>query len=171
MNRAHTVTVNHGGGSVRKGDITRRLYPDGRPGPVARALNAMWRRVAAAGLSGGLMASLEVPGRRSGRLVRIPVVPVRVGAHRYLVAMLGPRAGWVRNVRAAGGDATLRAGRRRRVRLVEVPPAERPPIIRAYLRRAPGARPHIPVDRRAPLADFARVKDDVPVFRIDPPSP
>lgn len=29
-----------------------------------------------------------------------------------------------------------------------------------------GARPHVPVDRRAPLAAFAQVADRYPVFRV-----
>ena len=37
---------------------------------------------------------------------------------------------------------------------------------RRYLRVAPGDRPHIPVDQRAPLADFERIAAQYPVFRI-----
>lgn len=44
--------------------------------------------------------------------------------------------------------------------------ADRPPILRRYLDLAPGARPHVPVDRRAPLEDFAAIAEDYPVFRI-----
>ena len=65
----------------------------------------------------------------------------------------------------------LRHGRREPVRLEEVPPRDRAPILRQYLQVAPGARPHIPVDRRAPLADFDRIADRYPVFRIRPESP
>jgi hypothetical protein len=50
---------------------------------------------------------------------------------------------------------------------VEVPPADRPPILKAYLARAVGGRPHIPVDPGAPLEAFERVAADFPVFRID----
>jgi hypothetical protein len=39
--------------------------------------------------------------------------------------MLGDDADWVRNVRAAGGNATLRHGRREEVRLEEVAPDRR----------------------------------------------
>jgi hypothetical protein len=52
------------------------------------------------------------------------------------------------------------------VLLEEVPVASRPPILRRYLQLAPGARPHIPVDRNAPLEDFAAVAARVPAFRI-----
>jgi hypothetical protein len=48
-------------------------------------------------------------------------------------------------------------------------PAERPPIVRRYLTLAPGARPHIPVDRSASLDDFATIAGRIPVFRITHP--
>ena len=85
---------------------------------------------------------------------------------RYLVAMLGENTNWVRNVRAAGGRAVLRHGRREIVRLEDVDPAARPPIVRRYLDVAPGARPHIPVDRRAPDEEFEKVAPQIPVFRV-----
>jgi hypothetical protein len=38
-------------------------------------------------------------------------------------------------------------------------------ILRRYLACAPGARPHIPVDRLAPLKDFEQVAAQIPIFR------
>ena len=52
------------------------------------------------------------------------------------------------------------------VRLDEVDAGARAPILRRYLAVAPGARPHIPVDRRAPLRDFERIAAQFPVFRV-----
>jgi hypothetical protein len=51
--------------------------------------------------------TLAVRGRRSGRELRVPVVPVEHGGARYLVSVRG-EAEWVRNLRAAGGEAELR---------------------------------------------------------------
>ena len=68
-------------------------------------------------------------------------------------AALGNQCNWVRNVRAAGGVATIRHGRARACHLVEVPVEERGPILKRYLQKVPGARPHVPVDRNAPLAE------------------
>jgi hypothetical protein len=48
--------------------------------------------------------------------------------------------------------------------LDEVPTGQRPPIFKRYLELAPGARPHIPVDRAAPLPDFERIAASYPVF-------
>lgn len=68
---------------------------------------------------------------------------------RYLVSMLDENANWARNVRAAHGQAVLRHGHRETVRLGEVEPGARPPILRRYLAVAPGARSHISVDPTA----------------------
>jgi hypothetical protein len=46
--------------------------------------------------------------------------------------------------------------------------AERAPIIRAYLQRAIGGRPHIPVPHDAPASAFEPVAAEYPVFRIEP---
>ena len=56
-------------------------------------------------------------------------------ARQYLVAPRGETQ-WVRNVKAADGKLVLILGRRRVERTaVEIPVAERTPILRAYLRR------------------------------------
>ena len=96
-------------------------------------------------------------------------VPVAIAEHdgeRYLVSMLGPKTNWVRNVKAAGGHAILRRRGREAVMLEEIPAELRAPVLRRYLAVAPGARPHIPVDRRAPLSEFEGIADRYPVFRI-----
>jgi hypothetical protein len=150
------------------GDYRRWLYRGRRPSRFARLQN----RLSAVAFSAGLMPSragaLEVRGRHSGRIISLPVVIADHEGQRYLVSMLGPDANWVRNLEADGGRAELRHGRRESVWLEEVDPALRAPILRRYLALAPGARPHIPVDRRAPLHDFEAIAADYPVFRIEP---
>jgi deazaflavin-dependent oxidoreductase (nitroreductase family) len=146
----------------------RRLYAGGRPHRLARLLNRGQAALHAAGIWPKRLATLEVRGRRSGRLRSVPVVIAEVEGERYLVAMLGEGAGWVANVRAAGGDAALRHGRREPVRLEEVEPGERAPILRRYLEVAAGARAHFPVDRRAPLSEFEAIAPRYPVFRVRP---
>jgi deazaflavin-dependent oxidoreductase (nitroreductase family) len=148
------------------GDYLRWLYRGGRPNRFARLQNRASALVFAAGIWPRRLAALEVRGRRSGRTVSFPVVITDHDGERYLVAMLGEGARWVRNVRADGGRAVLRHGRRENVRLEEVDAEDRPSILRRYLELAPGARPHIPIDRTAPLDDFARVAPTIPVFRI-----
>lgn len=147
-------------------DYLRWLYRDGRPSLFARVQNRASAVAFSAGIWPARVAALDVRGRRSGRTISFPVVIADLEGERYLVAMLGERSNWPQNVRAAGGHAVIRHGRREAVVLVEVPLEERPPILRRYLEVAPGARPHIPVDRRAPLEAFDAVAPDIPVFRI-----
>lgn len=112
------------------------------------------------------VAALEVRGRRTGLRISLPVVIADHDGERYLVSMLGENANWVRNVRAAKGRAVLLHGRREQVVLDEVPVGERAPVLRRYLAVAPGARAHVPVAPGAPLAEFERVAERFPVFRV-----
>jgi F420H(2)-dependent quinone reductase len=150
----------------------RWMYRGGRPNRLARLLN----RISAIQFSAGILApnhwvTLEVPGRRTGRRISFPLVVADYEGQRYLVAMLGQNVNWVRNVRAADGRAVLRHGRREAVRLQEVDPGARAPILRRYLALAPGARAHIPVDLRAPLEEFEGIATQIPVFLITPDRP
>jgi deazaflavin-dependent oxidoreductase (nitroreductase family) len=150
----------------RYADYLRWLYKSGRPNRFARLQNQASAAVYAAGFWPRRVAALDVRGRKSGRVISLPVVIAEVGGERYLVSMLGQDVNWVRNVRAAGGDAVLRHGRREAVRLVEVPADARAPVLRRYLEVAPGARAHVAVDRRAPVQAFERIAPQIPVFRI-----
>jgi hypothetical protein len=149
-------------------ELRKWLYRGGHPNRVARLADRFTAALSARGVGPDYLVTLEVPGRRSGRTVSLPIVVADVRGERYLVSMLGEGMNWVRNVRAAGGDATLRHGCREEVRLEEVAPDRRAPVLKAYLGRAPNARVHIPVDKDAPLTDFERVAGRFPVFRIAP---
>jgi len=127
--------------------LKRWMYRGQRPNWIARILNRASAVVASSRVASNYMVTLEVAGRKSGRIVSLPLVMVVVNGERYLVSMLGNNVQWVQNVRAAGGRAVLRSGGREEIRLEEVPAAERAPILRAYLERAPGARPHVPVNK------------------------
>jgi hypothetical protein len=146
--------------------LERSMYPGGRPNRVARVLNRGWALVGRAGLWPNRLVTLEVPSRRRATTISFPLVVADLGGERYLVAMLGERARWVKNVRAANGHAGLRHGRRERVRLEEVEASERPPILRRYVRVAPGGRAMIRVQPDAPSADFERIAPRYPVFRV-----
>ena len=148
--------------------LAKWLYRDGRPNWVASVMNRCSAAVHALGVAPDYMVTLDVRGRRSGRRISLPLVMVVVEGERYLVSMLGAEVGWVRNVKAAGGNATLRHGRREEVRLEEVPASQRAPVLKAYLKRAPGARPHLPVDKDAPLSKFEQISSQFPVFRVVP---
>ncbi|MGZ3628742.1 MAG: nitroreductase/quinone reductase family protein [Ktedonobacteraceae bacterium] len=151
---------------MTKGDFTRWLYRGGRPNWIARAMNRLGAAVASMGVTSNIMVTLETTGRSSGRTISQPMVVAVINGQRYLVSMLGENVNWVKNVRAAGGKAALRSGSREEILLEEVPIDQRAPILKVYLKRAPGARPHIPVDKDAPLEDFEKVAADFPVFKV-----
>lgn len=146
--------------------LDRWMYEGGRPNRLARTLNGLWGRLASAGIAPARLSTLEVRGRKSGRPVSFPVVVADLEGERYLVAMLGEASNWTKNVRAADGEAVLIHRRRVPVRLQEVEAEERAPILRRYLRLAPGARPHFPIGPDGDLEDFERIASDYPVFRV-----
>ena len=77
---------------------------------------------------------LGVRGRTSGEMRTTPVNLLTVDGVRYLVAPRGVTQ-WVRNIRVAG-EAELRLGRKvEPIRVTELTEAEKPAILRAYLRR------------------------------------
>ncbi|MGA7608254.1 MAG: nitroreductase/quinone reductase family protein, partial [Anaerolineales bacterium] len=111
--------------------------------------------------------TLEVVGRQSGKKISFPLVMVAMNGERYLVSMLGVNVNWIRNVKAAGGVATLRHGVNEQVLLKDVDVSQRAPILKAYLQIAPGARPHIPIDKDAPVSEFEKIASEYPVFKLE----
>jgi deazaflavin-dependent oxidoreductase (nitroreductase family) len=144
----------------------RWLYKDGHPNWLAKALNRGWAVVHSTGIFPNYMVTLELAGRQSGKLISFPLAMLVMDNERYLVSMLGKDANWVRNLKAAGGKAVLRHGIREEVMLQEVAVDRRAAILKAYLQIAPGARPHIPVDKDAPVSEFAVIAANYPVFLV-----
>ena len=146
--------------------LYRWYYRGGHPNAVAKVLNNLSASLHARGVLPNYMVTLEVTGRKSGKTVRFPLVMVVKDGERYLVSMLGEDVNWVHNLRAAGGKAVLLHGAREEIVLEEVEVSRRAPILKDYLRRAPGARPHMPISKDAPLAEFEKIAAQYPVFRV-----
>jgi hypothetical protein len=94
---------------------------------------------------------------------------------RYLVTMPGEEPQWVKNMRAAGGNVTLRHGaHRNEVHLQELPASQGAPVLQAWYRLTGLSGPprrHFKLDRRAAIEEFQRVAAHHPVFRIMPAPP
>jgi len=144
------------------------FYRDWHPTRLGRWVNRIMCWWSGLGLPPSFQAALEVTGRKSGRRRSNPVVIATVEGERYLVSMLGSESDWVKNVEAADGDAIIRQGRRRHVHLVAVPPEQRAPVLRQYVRIAPSGRQHFPLPVSTPLSAFETIAGDYPVYRIDP---
>lgn len=151
-------------------DALRAIYREGKGNATARRFSRLWATVFGWGLQPRRWVTLEVPGRSTGRITRFPLGMAQTDGQWYLVSMLGEDCNWVKDVRAAGGKVSLRRRHAELCQLIEVPPAERAPIIKQYLAQVPGARPHIAVDRSAALADFETIAETYPVFRVTPAS-
>lgn len=119
------------------------------------------------GLSVAGSRVLEVRGRKSGEWRRTPVNLLVLDGARYLVAPRG-HTQWVRNMRVAGGGRLLLGKRTEEFEATEVAEDERPPILRAYLKKwkwevgafFDGVGPD------SPDAEFARIAPDHPVFKL-----
>jgi hypothetical protein len=148
------------------GNIQRWQYRGGRPGWSARIANRLGATIFAAGIGPNPAATLELRGHKSGRTITFPVVVADYQGERYLVAMLGQKANWVRNLRNGDGRAVLTRRQREDVHLVEDHSDKRAEVLRRYLELAPGARPFFAIDQHAPIGDFERIVDQYPVFRV-----
>jgi hypothetical protein len=147
--------------------IKRWLYRGGHPNIVAKILNWGWAIIHSLGVFPNRFVTLEVVGRKSGKIISFPLAMTVMNGERYLVSMLGDNTNWVRNIRFAGGRATLRHGISEQVLLEEVDARQRAPILKAFLQIAPGAVPHIPVNKDAPISEFEKIASKYPVFRLE----
>jgi len=102
--------------------------------PLTVRFNKVIGLLARHGLSLMGTAEMSVRGRKSGTMQRIPVNQHSHQGERYLVSARG-HSQWVRNMRVAG-RGELRVGRRvREFTAVELPDAEKLPILRSYLEK------------------------------------
>jgi hypothetical protein len=147
--------------------FNRWLYRGGRPNILAKVLNRGGAILHSLGILPASFVTLEVVGRKSGKIIRLPLAMTEMNGERYLVSMLGEESNWVRNVRAANGKAKLVHGISEQVLLEEVDIRQRAPILKKYLQIAPGARPHIPISKDAPIAEFEKIVSKYPIFRIE----
>lgn len=111
---------------------------------------------------------LEVRGRKSGEWRRTPVNLLTVGDVEYLVAPRG-HTQWVRNMRVAGGGRLILGRRVREIRTTELPDADKPPILRAYLKKWAWETKQFfgGVSADSGEDELLRIAPDHPVFRLE----
>ena len=158
--------------SERTDHATRYVVPTTGPGRVILGFfNNVVAALTRAGISVMGSRVLYVRGRTSGQWRTTPVNPLRFQGARYLVAPRG-HTQWVKNMRAAG-RGELHVGRRvERFTATEVADADKPEILRAYLRRWKWEVGQFfgGVSPDSPASDLIRIAPDHPVFRIETPS-
>ena len=139
-----------------------------RPGWFTKHLfNPLVSGLTRVGLSLAGSRVLEVRGRKSGEWRRTPVNPLEFEGQRYIVAPRG-ETHWVRNLRASR-EGRLRKGlRTEEFTATELADAEKPPVLREYLKKwawEVGAF-FQGVGADAPDEDVRRIAPLHPVFRI-----
>jgi deazaflavin-dependent oxidoreductase (nitroreductase family) len=110
---------------------------------------------------------LEVRGRKSGEPRRTPVNLMTLEGQRYLVAPRG-HTQWVRNLRASGSGRLLVGRRSESFSAVELPDADKPELLRAYLKKWKWEVGQFfgGVGPDAPEEELRRIAPDHPVFKI-----
>ena len=101
------------------------LAPTRATAILRRLAGPLWLRT-------GITAVLEVDGRRTGRTVRVMLIPVKLDGAIYLLSF-GGVTNWARNLRAAGRGVLRHRGRSQTFTAVEVDGAERDRVIAKYL--------------------------------------
>jgi deazaflavin-dependent oxidoreductase (nitroreductase family) len=157
---------------VATGEDARMAEHYQRPGWFTKHIsNAIVAGLTRLGVSVAGSRVLEVRGRKSGEPRRTPVNLLTFEGARYLVAPRG-QTQWVKNMRAHPGGRLLVGRRGEPFTAVELPDGEKPPLLRAYLKRwkwevgaffdgvGPDSTPE----------ELARIAPDHPVFRIEPSS-
>lgn len=139
-----------------------------RPDPFTRyVFNPLVAVLTRVGISVYGSRILAVRGRSSGLVRTVPVNLLDYRGQRYLVAPRGETQ-WVRNIRACGEGELRLGGRREPIRVVEVADADKPDVLRHYLRRwawEVGAF-FQGVTADASESEIARIAPLHPIFRI-----
>ena len=137
------------------------------PSRLERVFNRLFGILVGLGLGMSHNYLLQVRGRKSGRLYSTPVNLLVLDGRTYLVAPRG-NTQWVRNARQ-GGDIWLKHGRRRdRFRVREIPDAEKPRLLQAYLSQFRlTVQRYFPVPAASPLTAFAAIASRYPVFEVE----
>lgn len=132
-----------------------------------RVFNPIVALLTRLGLSVAGSRVLEVRGRKSGQPRQVPVNLLTYEGRRYLVAPRG-QTQWVRNLRTARQGRLLVGRRSEAFTCSEVPEDDRPPILRAYLKRWKWevGQFFAGVGPDAPDAELRRIAGDHPIFLI-----
>lgn len=125
---------------------------------------------------------LTVRGRKSGRPIVTPIAIFVQDQKRYLIASYGI-VNWVRNLRAAGGEATLTRRRHsEKIHAIELEPEAAALVFRESLRAGPpgipavivrlyrsvSVLPYLNVTENSSLEEFEREVLTHPVFLVQP---
>ncbi len=145
-----------------------------------RINNTMTTSLLRLGIKMWSFSLLTVRGRKSGKPIVTPLAIFVQEGKRYLIATYGV-VNWVRNLRAAGGEATLTQRRHsEKIRAIELSPEAAALVFRAALRSGPPGvpavifrvyrslqvLPYLGVTENSSLEEFEREVLTHPVFLV-----
>ena len=152
------------------GYAERAIYR--RPRWFRRQTNRVVAWLAGVGLTPANTVRLEVRGRKTGRVRAFAVTTAALRGEHYLVSLAG-ESDWVRNLRAADGNAVIKHGHRRGVHTEEIPAQQRAQVLSAFLEKralskspSSAARDYFGVQPHPPLEELERIAERYPVFKI-----
>jgi deazaflavin-dependent oxidoreductase (nitroreductase family) len=142
---------------------------DIRPPRFLKTMNKVVIAMQRLGLPAGPSMVLTVPGRKTGQPRSTPMTPFDHDGTLHTVAGY-PGADWAANARAAGLGTLTRGRRSRRVRIVELSPADARPVLRAFAVKVPvgvgfAKRSGLVVDGTAD--EFEALAGRLAVFRFE----
>jgi len=153
-----------------------------RVNAFVRINNVMISSLLSLGIKLWSFSLLTVRGRKSGKPIVTPLAIFVQDQNRYLIATYGV-VNWVRNLRAAGGEATLVRGRNtEKIHAIELEPEAAASIFREALRSGPPdipavifrvyrsllVLPYLNVTENSSLEEFEREALTHPVFLLQP---
>ncbi len=153
-----------------------------RVNAFSRINNTMISSLLRLGIKVWSFSLLTVRGRKSGKPIETPIAVCVHDQKRYLVAPYGV-VNWVRNLRAAGGEATLTRRRHsEKIHAIELEPEAAAPLFRESLRsglpgipavifrmyRSLSVLPYLNVTEHSSLEEFEREVLTHPVFLLQP---
>lgn len=151
-----------------------------RVNAFVRINNATTSTLLRLGVNVWSFALLTVRGRKSGKPIETPIAIFVQEGKRYFITPYGV-VNWVRNLRAAGGEATLTRSRRtEKIHAIELSPEVAAPIFQEAVRSGPPdvpaaifrwyrslfVLPYLNVTANSTLEEFEREVLTHPVFLI-----
>jgi deazaflavin-dependent oxidoreductase (nitroreductase family) len=134
---------------------------------TANVINPLIKGIHKLGIGVAGSQTLAVRGRKSGEMRTNPVNPFELDGKTYLLAPRGTTQ-WVRNLRAAAGEAELRKGSKvRHFHATEVPDSEKLPLMRLYMDKwSWEVKGFLGIDAKASDEEIKRILPDHPAFEL-----
>ena len=136
------------------------------PSAMEKAFNRTFGFLVGLGVGRSYHYSLEVRGRKSGKIYSTPVDLLEMDGKKFLVAPRG-RTQWVRNAEVAGEVTLKRGSSRQKYRLRRLGVEEKLPVLKGYLDAFKSeVQRYFPVQAGSAVEEFRVVEGNYPAFEL-----